>query len=608
MNLKIASAFLVAACFLSMQAKETTPYSTWNLSKIKGEDYSAPDSKIFTHAIPADFPTATHQGPSARFNVAADGHYVALYSDRNDWGGTVSFGMFEFEDGKEVEIEISSREKIESFEVLPKSLAEFTEEPELTNGKTSVRFKIRKADQKFTLVINGDYRGHVVHLFANSIDNDDPKIEVPEGKSYVWDRKKNTYYFKKGYVNLEKAFGNSTFSTSGRNIYIPAGSVVDGQITVGSNSKIHGRGMLMNVTKNIILALSWGNTSTVEGITVYGHGRPGVWTCAIDNFSKATLQNVNIVATHMASVDGFDFNYATDCTIDNCFIRTADDCVAVKALNTKERQGPTKNLTFTRMQLWSDANNAFGLGAETNATIFENIKLLDSEVLFSYTGKDYENLLDYCSAMNICSLYGTYFKNILFENIYVDKCCRLIALGFRSDFWFGQIKGDQSMDGGISGVTFRNISSPNVIDDSSVSNIINLYGWNETGTPDKWVEDITFDNVTIEGKLLANESDSHIVKNEMVRNLKFKNSGVTVATTGNESVKVYPTVIDNGGDINISATDTSCVDWKLYSIDGILADEGEGATVGTGNLAPAIYLIAVEVDGKPVKIEKILIK
>ena len=62
--------------------------------------------------------------------------------------------------------------------------------------------------------------------------------------------------------------------------------------------------------------------------------------------------------------------------------------------------------------------------------------------------------------------------NPSFENIYVNRCERLIGLGFKSDFWFGSIQGDQSFPGGISGVTFRNITSPN--NSGSSINRINL--------------------------------------------------------------------------------------------------------------------------------------
>lgn len=597
-----AAICIAAASSTMVQAKETTPYSTWSINNTKGEDYSDPDGNFFTHAIPADFPTRTHQGSTPRFNVAVNGHYVALYSDRDYWGGVVSFGMFEFEDGKEVEIEISSRERINTFELLPKSLAEFTEEPELTDSHSSVRFKIKKADQKFSFIINGDYKGSVLHLFANSVDKDDPKIEVPEGKSYVWDRQKKTYYFKKGYVNLEEVFGNSTFSTSGRNIYIPAGSVVDGQLSVNSNCKIHGRGMLMNITQNMLLSLNWGNTSTVEGITIYGHGRSQAWTCGIDNFSNATISNVNVIATNYASVDGFDLNYATDCTFDNCFIRTADDCIAIKALNTTTRQGPTKNLTFTRMQLWNDCNNAFGMGAETNATIYENIKLLDSEILFSYDDPTHHEELDERSTMNICCLQGTYFKNILFENIYVDNCQRLIGLGFKDNFWFNSIKGDQSTEGGISGVTFRNITCPN-LQDSSIANEIHLYGWKQDGTPDKWVEDITFDNVVIEGKLLADESDSHIVKNEMVRDLKFLNSGVDEHIADDAQFSVH-----QSGNILLIESSSDSAQWALYSLSGQLISSGNGKEISVDGLQPSLYLVRVVTSGNQFASFKVFVK
>ena len=588
----------------------TTSFSTYTAAHASGQDSTDVAGVFATHAVPKEYP---YMEGNPKFNVAVNGAYVGLFNDENKpMAGNIAFGMFEFAPGREIEVEVALDTDawsggVQSFEVLPHN-ASFTMSPELTEGGRSIRFKTTKADQKLTFVINGNYKSHVLHLFCNSIDLNAPKVDLPEGENYKLDRRNKLFYFGAGYHKL--ASGKPYFAADGElnatgfRVYIAPGAVIDGAINA-TGATVDGRGLLMNAAKKMVLKQSWGNGGRVSGITIHGH-HSGAWTTGVDNSKNVIWDNVNILSVRYASVDGIDLNYAVDCSFNNCFIRTHDDCIAIKALNMDRRQGPTKNLTFTNMQLWNDANNAFGLGAETNATEYSNISLKDSEILYSYDDFYNHEQLDERGAMNICCLQGTYFKDIVFENIYVNRCERLIGLGFKSDFWFGSIQGDQTTEGGINGVTFRNIKSPNN-SGSSIANQIHLYGWKEDGTPDKWVENITFDNVSIEGKGLADANDSHFLVNDMVRNLHFMNAGVSVAEADGRTVDVRPTSVRAGQAVRIASAgyDTA---WELYSLDGRRVSAGTGTEISTGGLSASLYLLRVTVSGQPMKTVKLQVK
>ena len=164
------------------------------------------------------------------------------------------------------------------------------------------------------------------------------------------------------------------------------------------------------------------------------------------------------------------------------------------------------------------------MGAETHASAYENISLTDSEILFSYDDPNFHEQLEERSALNICALHGTYFRNILFENIVVNRCERLIGLSFFPDFWFGSLKGNQSTPGAITDVTFRNVKSLGN-SGSSIANEIRLTGWKEE--PMKPVKNITFENLIIQGKHLKSMKDKHIVTNnngkqKIVSDIYFK--------------------------------------------------------------------------------------
>lgn len=494
-------------------------------------------TKVCTHPIAKGYPYIEKDGPA--FSVSVNDETTALYNDTNYWGGNVTFGSFEFADGHEIAINIRPTKTVKFFEILPHNAA-FTSRPRLKDG--TIEFKIKAADQKLTLVINGDYRGDVLHLFCNSIDKDVPEAvrhirdnAVKDTRPrFVCDSTARTVYFGSGFHRIKDKPGMASSTlTIGHDwtVYIDGGAVVEGQMNISkaNGARICGRGMLMNAEPYVTATITDSQDSRIEGITIHGH-RAQCWNTIVGTSQRCGYRNVNLVTTRYASTDGLDINHCQDCTWDNVFIRSADDAVAIKGLADAKLKPtdcpPNKNLTFTRMQLWNDCNNAFGMGAETRASAYQNIRLADSEILFSYDDPNYHEKLDERAAMNICALQGTWFRDIVFENILVNRCERLASMGFKGDFWFGAIQGDQTFPGGIDGVTFRNVSSPHT-SGSSIANDILLYGWHKDGTPDKHVEHITFDNVQIAGRRLVYPGSQYIKRGpiqsrNLVRNLIFK--------------------------------------------------------------------------------------
>ena len=364
--------------------------------------------------------------------------------------------------------------------------------------------------------------------------------------------------------------------------------------------------MIMNkeekgMDNRVVLSVSASTGGTIEGIIIHGHRAPG-WVCTNDKSSGLSYRNVKIISTRYASTDGIDINQCTDFTFENMFIRSCDDAVAIKGLDAETSAPadcrPNKNLLFEKMQLWNDCNNAFGMGAETRASLYENISLRNSDILFSYDDPNYHETLDERSAMNICALHGTYFRNIVFENIRVNRCERLIGLGFKDNFWFGSIQGDQSYPGGIDGVIFRNIICESN-SGSKIANDIWLYGWYKEGTPTKQVKNITFDNVIIEGNLLQN--DQSIKTNNvsgiiLVKDLFF-NTGLDVTEVREKyAVKVYPTILNQGENIYLEGD--PILKCSAYSSLGqLLGDYSGKCIISTAEWPSGINFIKI-LDGR----------
>lgn len=466
-------------------------------------EQSKTDSLI-TYAAPAEFPFES----SPLFTIKVGGRYTAIYNDVNAWNKIVSFGYFDMLPGQEIEVQIDCAKAFSDYDILPKNNAIVS-----TRRGNTIYFKI-KQPQALTVVFDDCYQGEVLHLFANAIDQ-----EAPTSSS------ENLIYFGPGYHHLD---GPLTI-TGKQKIYIAGGAVVHGRLSIDSadGASVTGRGMLMRTERdNVVLGAGFSKNVRFDGILIHNHRSPG-WTAALHAVSDLEVENVKVVSTRYASTDGFDIVNSNRIHFNNVFIRSCDDAIAIKGLITGKPADcpPNEIMLFENMQLWNDCNNAMCMGAETRAAHYSNITFRNIDVLYSYDDRDHHSQLDERSVMTIVCLEGTFFRDICFEAIRVNRCQRLVCLTFKDSFWFGTLRGDQSTEGGISDVMFKNITSP-FNSGSSIANEILLNGWAKEGTPTKYIQDVTFDNVLIEGEVLTDTSRRRVKMNNsrdvtLVKNITF---------------------------------------------------------------------------------------
>ena len=470
----------------------------------KGIDYRS--DELYTYSVPEEYP----QEGDPLFNVSINGIYTGVYSDLNAWQKLVSFAYFDFSPSEEVEVVVTTTQSFSSYKILPESI----NIPSTREGN-NIRFSIKETDQKISIVFDEEYKGNTFHLFANAID-----VDAPTESS------DNLIYFGPGFHDLSKTDGGR-ITTGNKNVYIAGGAVVSGSITVnGNGNHVSGRGILMKTTPNdLVLIANYARHALIEGIIICSH-RNGGWTVGMHEASDITVDNVKVVSTRYASTDGFDIVNSNNITIRNSFIRSCDDAISIKGLinNIPAKCPPNEKMLFENLQIWNDCNNAMCLGAETRAMHYEDIHFRNIDVLFSYDDRDNHTKLDERSVMTIVCLEGTYFRNISWEDIRVNRCERLICQTFKNDFWFGSIKGDQTTEGGIDGVTYKNITV-NSNSGSKIANEILLNGWYKVGTPTKYITNVTFENVNIEGTQV--NSMSNIITNNtpeqtLVSNIVFK--------------------------------------------------------------------------------------
>ncbi|TSA31831.1 MAG: hypothetical protein D4R64_17235 [Porphyromonadaceae bacterium] len=310
-----------------------------------------------------------------------------------------SFAYFDF-DGK-VEIEIISKEEINSLDIRPK---EYGIIPTIT-GK-SIKIKISKPCQ-FVVEVNGYHRA--LHIFANpisilTIDRQNPKV----------------HYFGPGIHEAGVIKLNSD-----ETVFIDGGAIVYGVIVSENarNIKIAGRGILdaskiaRHEAPNMI-SLKHVVNAHVSGIILRD---PHIWAVLPGNSDSITIDNLKLIGLWRYNSDGIDIVNSKNVTIKNTFIRAFDDNIAIKGLKGAydEQHNIIENIKIDNCVLWNDWGRPIELGLETVVDTMKNITFSNCYIPhFTWIAIDIQN--------------GDrgYVKDVHFENIFIeDPILDSITLG-----------------------------------------------------------------------------------------------------------------------------------------------------------------------------------
>ncbi|MEF2248570.1 hypothetical protein [Paenibacillus sp. IITD108] len=454
---------------------------------------------VNVYKAPEDLPVNYR---SYDFKVLAGEEEIDLYNGgANSWNEQVSYGYFDMPGRSK--ISITPNFSFDSFEIVPRSLGIKGE-----RQGDAISFELSR-QVPVSLVLDGNYKGKVLHLFAQTPETDIPDKNDP-----------NVIFFEPGFHDLGDYGEPPLMLQSNQTLYISGGAVVRGRVRAdnANNITIRGRGILLNDYRSndefddIALTLGYVSDSEVRDIIV--NRDAASWTAAMHGSSDIRVTNYKAVSPRFASSDGFNINSSHDIVFDGAFIHSADDAVAIKGLSHEEPKDalPIYNITYKNAQLWADANNAIGIGAETVAPYFKNITFSNIDILHNYDDRDHPDVLPDRSAINIFALQGTEFSGITFENIRVEKAKRFINIQMAETFYFGALQGNWAWPGSISGITYKNIESY-----SDGSNEIKLEGWSN----DRLISDINFENIKVNGKKLKKD-DPLFTVNEYVKDIKVK--------------------------------------------------------------------------------------
>jgi hypothetical protein len=284
---------------------------------------------------------------------------------------------------------------------------------------------------------------------------------------------------------------------SNMTMYIAGGAVVNADIYGRniSNVNIEGRGIIQGK-----IEITKASDFHVDGVFI--RNTTG-WTNTLTDCHNCSYRNVKVFSYEaIYSVDGINPVSSTNITIDDCFMRCRDDCVAIKSGDPKLRVDSIY-VSNCVMVGWA-CSDGVTIGYELNGGPVENIFVKNCDILYARgDGRTHGH-----AAFSIVCDGPAMVQNISFEDIRVENDVEFKNLEFIVTD--GTLYGTDP-PGHIKGVKLKNIHWEN----KAKPIIINGY------SPDNLVEDITFDHCSAGGKIIGSVNDADVRTNRFTANIKF---------------------------------------------------------------------------------------
>ena len=309
---------------------------------------------------------------SGLWEVLVDGRPNAVTSartgdppfDKRDFGGEYAFTSFEATAPTKVVVRPRTAREMSRVRILPASVP--VETRQLPDGALEL---VVARPCKFS--VEPDGKGNPLLVFAdpperNVPNENDPKVKVYGPGVHLGG--------DKGLIELK----------DGETLYLKAGAFVKGCVIAhGNNIRICGRGVLdcsdwkwkQGPSRHVLL-LSKCRNATVEDITIRGAYH---WTMPIEQCDGVTVRNVKICGSRVLNDDGIDPCNSRNVLIEDCFIRTQDDCIAAKGLDVNN--GNCENVTVRNCVFWCDWARIVLLGHESRAPYMRNFSFTNCDVL-----------------------------------------------------------------------------------------------------------------------------------------------------------------------------------------------------------------------------------
>ena len=211
---------------------------------------------------------------------------------------------------------------------------------------------------------DGD-REHNLHIFANSLlaerhTPDEPQTinwEAPNSQD-VFVRNPRLIYFGPGVHRPKDLPGGDIKIPSNCTVYLAPGAVVKARLIVdhAENVRIVGRGILDHPLRGV--EITYSKNVLVEGITMLN---PAHYTIFGGESEYIVVRDIKAFSAR-SWTDGIDLMCCRRVKVDNCFLRTSDDCIALYN-HRWWYWGGTEDIDVGHCVFWPDVAHPVNIGS-----------------------------------------------------------------------------------------------------------------------------------------------------------------------------------------------------------------------------------------------------
>lgn len=346
--------------------------------------------------------------------------------------------------------------------------------------------------KKLSVEFNGD-KLHNLHLFANAIEKERPNPNDP-----------NVMYFGPGIHSPKDTPGDVYKIPSGKTVYIAGGAVVRAKFVCDrvENVRIIGRGIIDQPQRGV--EITHAKNVEIEGIIVVN---PKHYTIYGGQSSNLLIRNLKSFSCG-GWTDGIDLMSCSDVKIDDVFMRNSDDCIAIYGHRWDFYEN-ARNYTISNATLWADIAHPATIGlhgnTETAGDTIENITFKNIDIL-----EHDEDDTDYQGCMAINAGDFNLVRNVRYEDMRIEDFEEGQLLNLRI---INNKKYNTGPGRAIEHIYFKNIHY-----NGTSEAVSTISGLDKTHT----VNDITFDNLILNGKKVRNAAEANIRIGGFVRDVKFR--------------------------------------------------------------------------------------
>ena len=411
--------------------------------------------------------------------------------------GRVSIAAFDFSGAAEVEVAwTGARQDI--VRIRPEHAGVAMTRPDATVA----RFTLTRP-AKLSFEVNGDTL-HNLHLFANPVEMRIPQAQEP-----------GVLFYGPG---IHRAPGDGRLRLqSGQTLYLAHGAVLKTRgivIDHAENVTVCGRG-LVDLSEHLAqdpfdpkrentrgVSITFSRNVTVEGVTFLNPNHYTVYSGQSRNLRIANIKSFSSAVW----ADGIDGMSVANVDIEEVFLRTSDDCIALYG-HRWDFFGDTRNVSVRDSVLWADVAHPVLIGThgwhEADGDVIENIVIDNVDVLLHD-----ETIPEYHGVIAVNAGDGNTIRHVTVSDLRVAEIRQgqLVNIRVFKNEAYNPKPGKRIED-----VTFRNVS---YFGEPKISEISGY-------APDRPVRGVRFENLRINGELILDAAAGQIRIGEHAGEITF---------------------------------------------------------------------------------------